>query len=216
MTCEMPNSGPAHIFANSDFVEHLTSALQSSTNDQIASDLRDERHFGTPERGYRDAAVLIPITIRPSPGLLLTVRPKTMRDHAGQVAFPGGKIDADDKDAIAAALREAEEELGIPPQCVNIIGTGEQYFTASGFAITPVVGLVPADMHITPNPAEVADWFEIPFSTVIAPDSLTRRTTKWQGKERGYYDLEWQGYRIWGITAGILANLARQYHDVTK
>lgn len=200
--------------ADTAFVDQLRAALASSANTAIDEDLRDERHFGTPERGYRDAAVLIPITMRPEPGLLLTVRPTTMRDHAGQVAFPGGKIDADDADAVAAALREAEEELGIAPASVEVIGKAELYFTASGFAITPVVGLVPDDIAITANPIEVADWFEMPFDEAIGPKALTRRTGLWEGKQRGYYDLSWQGYRIWGITAGILANLSRQFHDV--
>lgn len=194
----------------------LHRALASKTNETIAADLRDESHFGTPEQGYKDAAILIAITKRARPGLLLTVRPSTMRDHANQVAFPGGKIDSGDKDAIAAALREADEELGIKPANVNIIGTGELYFTASGFAITPVVGLVPEDIIITPDPDEVADWFEIPFDIVIAPGALSRKTAMWQGRPRSYYDLKWNGYHIWGITAGILANLARQYHDVIK
>jgi 8-oxo-dGTP pyrophosphatase MutT (NUDIX family) len=201
--------------SDSVFIARLRRALESKTNDTIASDLRDESHFGTPEKGYRDAAILIAITMRAKPGLLLTVRPSTMRDHAGQIAFPGGKIDRDDKDAVDAALREAHEELGIKPADVSIIGTGELYFTASGFAITPVVGLVPENIAITPDPNEVADWFEIPFDTVITPGAL-RKTAMWKGMKRGYYDLEWNGYRIWGITAGILANLSRQYHDAIK
>lgn len=197
------------------FIARLRRALESKTNHAIAADLRDESHFGTPEKGYRDAAILIAITMRAKPGLLLTVRPTTMRDHAGQVAFPGGKIDNDDKDAVDAALREAHEELGIKRGDVRILGTGEIYFTASGFAITPVIGLVPENITITPDPDEVADWFEIPFDTVMKPGALSRKTAMWKGMKRGYYDLDWKGYHIWGITAGILANLARQYHDVT-
>jgi len=146
--------------------------------------------------------------------LLLTVRPQTMRDHAGQVAFPGGKIDEGDISPVAAALREAEEELGIKPENVDILGTAEMYWTASGFAITPVIGIVSHQSIITPNPEEVDEWFEMPFSKAIAPNALQRRSGVWKGHTRGYYEMDWQGYRIWGITAGILANLSRQIHDV--
>lgn len=194
--------------------QRITSALASNVNHDIDNELRDERYFGTPERGYVDAAVLIPITRRSKPGLILTQRPETMRNHPGQVAFPGGKVDPEDSDAIAAALREADEELAIPAEAVEIIGTGECYRSASGFSITPVVAFVPADLPLVANPEEVASWFEMPFAAAIDSQSIRRKYGQWQGKRRGYYELMWQDRRIWGVTAGILANLARQIHAV--
>ncbi|MEO1045214.1 MAG: CoA pyrophosphatase [Pseudomonadota bacterium] len=190
--------------------QRLSAALQSTANHDIDDELRDERYFGTPERGYVDAAVLIPITRRPEPGLLLTQRPETMRSHPGQVAFPGGKVDPEDQDAIATALREANEELAIPAEAVEVIGTGECYHSASGFSITPVVAFLPADLPLMANPAEVADWFEMPFTDAVDHQAIKRRYGHWKGHRRGYYELIWQKRRIWGVTAGILANLARQ------
>lgn len=192
----------------------ITAALSSNANHAIADELRDERYFGTPERGYVDAAVLIPITRRAQPGMILTQRPETMRSHPGQIAFPGGKIDPQDTDAIAAALREAEEELAIPADAVDVIGTGECYRSASGFAITPVVAFLPPDLPLIANPGEVADWFEMPFAEAINRQAMQRKYAQWQGHRRGYYEMIWQERRIWGVTAGILANLARQLDAV--
>ncbi|MEM1131498.1 MAG: CoA pyrophosphatase [Pseudomonadota bacterium] len=191
----------------------LEAALKSSANQKVPDEFRDERYFGTPERGYVDAAVLIPITRREEPGLILTQRPDTMRSHAGQVAFPGGKVDPEDADAIAAALREADEELAIPADAVEVIGTGECYYSASGFSITTVVAFLPPDLPLKANPEEVADWFEMPFEEAIDLSLYDRKTIEWQGHERGYYELMWQDRRIWGVTAGILANLSRQIAD---
>ena len=169
----------------------------------------DERYLEI-ERDYREAAVLIPITDRVEPGVILTQRPEWLRSHAGQVAFPGGKIDANDADAIAAALREAEEELAMPREHVSVLGEADIYHTGSGYRIAPVVGIIPPDLPLVANPEEVSDWFEVPLAFLLDPANLERRQGIWQGQNRQYYDMTWQGRRIWGITAGIIANLARR------
>ncbi|MFN3863254.1 MAG: CoA pyrophosphatase [Erythrobacter sp.] len=156
------------------------------------------------------AAVLIAITDVPAdPQVILTQRPRSMRDHPGQVAFPGGKIEAGE-DAVTAALREAEEELGLPRAAVRVIGTSDVYHTGTGFIVTPVVGVVPPGLELRPDPVEVADWFEAPLSLLLNPASWTVNETFWRGATRRYLELDWQGFRIWGVTAAIIANLARR------
>jgi 8-oxo-dGTP pyrophosphatase MutT (NUDIX family) len=172
-------------------------------------EIEDERYLEI-EREYREAAVLIPITDRADPGVILTQRPEWLRSHAGQVAFPGGKIDAEDANAIAAALREAEEELAMPPEHVTVLGETDIYHTGSGYRIAPVVGVIPPDLPLIANPDEVSDWFEVPLAFLLDPANLERRQGIWQGQNRQYYDMNWQGRRIWGVTAGIIANLARR------
>ncbi len=173
-------------------------------------DIEDERGFSLGYETHRPAAVLIPITDRPEPGVILTQRPAWLRSHAGQVAFPGGKIDLDDADDIAAALREAEEELAIPKHQVRVMGTADVYYSGSGYRITPVIGIIPPDLDLVPNPGEVEDYFEVPLSFLLDPVNLAKRSGMWQGQERQYYDMQWQDRRIWGVTAGIIANLVRR------
>ncbi len=169
---------------------------------------QDERELGTDN--HRAAAVLIPITNRPKPGVILTQRPDFLRSHAGQVAFPGGKIDDSDADEIAAALREAHEELAIPPAQVHVIGATDVYYSGSGYRITPIVGIIPPDLDLIANPNEVEDWFEVPLSFLIDPVNAIQKSANWQGFDRTYYDMDWQGRRIWGVTAGIIANFVRR------
>lgn len=172
-------------------------------------DIEDERYLEI-ERDYREAAVLIPITDRADPGVILTQRPDWLRSHAGQVAFPGGKVDAGDANAIAAALREAEEELAMHREHVHVLGEADIYHTGSGYRIAPVVGIIPPDLPLIANPEEVSDWFEVPLDFLLDPANLERRQGIWQGQNPQYYDMTWQGRRIWGVTAGIIANLARR------
>ena len=158
----------------------------------------------------RDAAVLIALTDRPTPGVILTQRPQWLRSHAGQVAFPGGKIDPGDRGAIDAALREAEEEIGLNRRDVMVAGTTTAYRSGSGYHITPVLGVIPPDLPLDPNPDEVADWFEVPLDILFDPGNYQLRHANWQGQDRHYYDMDWQGRRIWGVTADIILNLARR------
>lgn len=168
---------------------------------------RDETGFAGTE--LRSAAVLAAITERERPGFLLIHRPSNMRSHPGQVAFPGGKIDPGE-DAVEAALREAWEELGIQERQVTVIGTSDVYCTGSGYAITPVLAVVPPDIEINPSPTEVARWFEAPVDFVFDSENHTVHSGFWQGQERRYIEILWQEHRIWGVTAGIIANLAKR------
>ncbi|WP_126171872.1 CoA pyrophosphatase [Altericroceibacterium xinjiangense] len=170
-------------------------------------DLRSDAGFAPPE--LRPAAVLIPVTDRREPGVILTHRPETMRSHPGQVAFPGGKLDPGE-DAVAAALREADEELGIPPAAVRVIGASDRFVTATGYDVTPVLGLVPQDLTIRPDPHEVAGWFEAPLRFVFDPVNHVQKQASWRGSIRPYIEIDWQGHRIWGVTAAIIANLSRR------
>ena len=156
-----------------------------------------------------EAAVLVAVTDRAEPGVILTVRREHLRPHAGQVSFPGGRVD-EGEDCFAAALREAEEELGLPPSRVELWGSADRYRTVTGFAVTPVVGLIPPDLPLAPHEAEVADWFEAPLSFLLDPANQQRMSADFQGRTRHYYQIDWQGRRIWGATAAMLVNLSRR------
>lgn len=171
-------------------------------------ELFSDARFADAER-IAEAAVLIAVTDRPEPGVILTQRPRTMRDHPGQVAFPGGKIDAGE-DAVAAALREGWEELGMDPAQVRVIGTTDRYQTGTGFDITPVLAVIPPDLPLVPHQREVESWFEAPLALVMDESNWTQSEVFWKGAERQFYEMDYRGYRIWGVTAAICANLSRR------
>ncbi|THD37025.1 MAG: CoA pyrophosphatase [Sphingomonas sp.] len=156
------------------------------------------------------AAVLVAITDRPEPGVILTQRTDSMRRHAGQVAFPGGRIDPEDKDAAAAALREAEEEIALPRAAVEVIGAADPYLTVTGYSVTPVIGVIAPDLAYRPNEAEVADVFEVPLAFVLDPANQVQASAEWQGRTRTYYEINWHDRRIWGATAAMMVNLSRR------
>ena len=155
------------------------------------------------------AAVLIAITDRVEPGVILTVRPSDMRTHAGQIAFPGGRVDPGET-AAAAALREAWEELGLEPAEVALIGELDPYLTVTRYCVTPVVGTVPPDLPLAPHEREVADWFEAPLAHLLDPHNHQRHRVLFEGRERHYYRIEWNGRNIWGATAAMIVNLSRR------
>jgi 8-oxo-dGTP pyrophosphatase MutT (NUDIX family) len=187
-----------------NWIEQISTALDPARDISI----EDERYLV--DNRHRAAAVLIPITDRTEPGVILTLRPEWLRSHAGQVAFPGGKIDDVDVDAISAALREANEELNICPADVQVVGVADTYYSGSGYRIEPVVGIIPPDLPLRPNPGEVEDWFEVPLAFLLDPANAVKKETLWNGHLRTYYDMQWGERRIWGVTAGIIANLAQR------
>jgi 8-oxo-dGTP pyrophosphatase MutT (NUDIX family) len=160
-------------------------------------------------RAEVEAAVLIAVTDRSEPGLILTIRREHLRTHAGQVAFPGGRIDPGE-DAIAAALREAHEEVLLPPSAVEVVGTIEPYRTVTGYIVTAVVGVIPPDLPLEPHEHEVADWFEVPLGFVLDPANQRRASALFGGQTRHYYEIVWNDRRIWGATAAMIVNLSRR------
>lgn len=155
------------------------------------------------------AAVLVAVTDRSDPGVILTIRLDNMRTHAGQVAFPGGRLDPGE-DAVGAALREAHEEILLDPDLVDVIGSIEPYQTVTGYVVTPVIGVIPPDLQLSPHEQEVADWFEAPLAFLLDPANQRLQSALFQGAERHYYEIVWNGRRIWGATAAMIVNLSRR------
>ena len=155
----------------------------------------------------KPAAVLVPVVDRSEPGVILTMRTAELPNHAGQIAFPGGKIDQGDQGPLAAALREAQEEVGLDPRLVEPLGYLDLYLTFSGFRILPVVARVAPGYKLTLNASEVADAFEVPLDFLMGPENHQRHSRDWKGIQRHYYAMPYQERYIWGVTAGILRNL---------
>lgn len=162
------------------------------------------------DQAVTPAAVLVAVVDRPEPTVILTLRTDTVRRHAGQIAFPGGRIDPEDDGPIDASLREAEEEIGLPRAVVEIIGIADRYRTITGYEVTPVLGVVPPGLTLAPQPSEVAAIFEAPLAYLLDPDHQVIRTVDWRGGKRRYYEIDWQGHRIWGATAAMIVNISRR------
>jgi 8-oxo-dGTP pyrophosphatase MutT (NUDIX family) len=166
------------------------------------------------DRAPARAAVLVPVVQRPSgPTVLLTERSLQLANHSGQIAFPGGRIDASDTDACDAALREADEEVGLDRVHAEVLGVLSNYVTGTAFVVTPVVALVQPDFVLKPNPAEVAAAFEVPLAFLMDPAHHRRHQHEWQGTRREWFSMPYQDAGterfIWGATAGMLRNLYR-------
>ena len=170
-------------------------------------DLDPELWIKAGVKATKPAAVLVPVVARPEPMVLLTLRTAELKSHSGQVAFPGGRIDPTDKSPLGAALREAEEEIGLEQKFIDPIGYLDLYLTFSGFRILPLVARVDPDYRLTINPSEVADAFEVPLEFLMTPGNHQRLKRDWQGIERQYYAMPFNEHYIWGVTAGILRNL---------
>ena len=161
-------------------------------------------HNGPPRR----AAVLVPVVARDEGAtVLLTRRTEHLSSHAGQVAFPGGKIEGIDATPLAAALRETEEEIGLAPERIDPVGYLDLYQTGTGFRIVPVVGVVEPDFELAIDENEVADVFEVPLSYLMTASNHQRDSRVFRGLERHFYAMPYQGNYIWGATAGIIRNL---------
>lgn len=156
------------------------------------------------------AAVLVPILHGPNPGILLTKRTSHLSAHAGQVAFPGGRIDPGDASAEAAALREAEEEIGLHRQRAEVLGRLPDYATGTGFRITPILALLQEPLDLVPNPAEVDAIFTLPLSVLLDPAAPERRQAEFRGRMREFWVWPHTTHYIWGATAAILVHLAQR------
>jgi 8-oxo-dGTP pyrophosphatase MutT (NUDIX family) len=163
---------------------------------------------GAGRSGTTAAAVLIPV-IAQAQGLtvLFTQRTQHLKSHSGQVSFPGGRAEPGDASAEFTALREAQEEIGLALERVEILGRLPEYHTRTGFRVTPVIGLIQPPLELTPDPREVESVFEVPLSFLLDPANRQRRTRELQGRSVGFYVFEYQGHMIWGATAGMLVNL---------
>jgi 8-oxo-dGTP pyrophosphatase MutT (NUDIX family) len=158
-------------------------------------------------RPIRPAAVLVPIVGREEPTVLLTVRTTHLPDHAGQIAFPGGKIEASDETPLAAALRETGEEIGLEKQFIEPLGYLDLYMTALGYRIVPTIARVRPGFHLSLNRDEVDDTFEVPLAFLMEEANHQRHSREWKGMTRTYYAIPFGDRYIWGVTAGILRNL---------
>jgi 8-oxo-dGTP pyrophosphatase MutT (NUDIX family) len=156
------------------------------------------------------AAVLVPIIVRASGAtVLLTQRTAHLRDHGGQISFPGGRCESRDASVEATALREAEEEVGLDPAQVEILGRLPEYRTGTGFSVTPIVGLVTPPLNLKLDDFEVADVFEPPLAFLLDPANHERKSLFARGALREFWTMPWNGYYIWGATAGMLVSLQR-------
>lgn len=176
--------------------------------DAVRTDYDLNQGWPAPDKAaYRKAAVLVGLLDRGEDySVLLTLRPDTMPSHAGQVAFPGGRIEAGES-ALEAALREANEEVGVVPASVRVLGQGDTYLTGSGFAISPFIGILPPDFIAVPHAREVADVFETPLSFLMNEANHERHQREFRGALRTYYAMPHNGRYIWGATAGMIKSL---------
>ena len=165
---------------------------------------------GAMEKPSVPAAVLVPVVLGNPPGILLTKRTPHLKSHAGQVSFPGGRIDPEDADPEAAALREALEEIALDPANVEVLGRMDEFVTGTGYRITPVVGLLPPGLVYHPSPHEVEAVFELPVSVLLDPDAPRRQRHHVRGVWRDYWVWPHPDHYIWGATAAILVHLARE------
>ena len=208
-----PARAPADAFSASAFRERASMRLEplrAQVKGRVTGDhVLNPSLFSDPERRpLRDAAVLIPVVDRGSEAsVLLTLRTAHLSSHAGQVAFPGGKIDPGDRNATQAALREAREEIGLASEFVDPVGRLAPYLTGSGFRIVPVVGLVRQGFSLRPEPGEVADIFEVPLQFLMSPANHQKLSREWKGARRHFYAMPYESRYIWGVTAGILRSL---------
>jgi 8-oxo-dGTP pyrophosphatase MutT (NUDIX family) len=174
------------------------------SDDDLNPDLRAINH----QLPIRAAAVLVPIVLHePELTVLLTQRTEHLKSHAGQVAFPGGKIDQDDADALAAALRETREETGLDQAYIEPVGFLDAYMTRTSFRIVPVVALVRPGFVLAPHEGEVAAVFEVPLRFLMTGANHARHSREWQGKQRYFYAMPYGDRYIWGATAGMIMNL---------
>ncbi len=197
--------------------EHIRAALAMPplgprSDDDLDPEVKAARLPGLPQR---PAAVLCPIVPRDGAlHVVLTRRAGHLPHHAGQIAFPGGKVEPGDRSPLDTALREADEEIGLGPDMVEVLGTLDPYLTSTGFRITPFVGAVDPHWRPFPDPGEVEEVFEVPLDFLMDPANRQRRPYERGGVTRHYYAMPWGDYYIWGATAGMLKGLADRLEHV--
>jgi len=188
----------------SDLVFRARQVRSASSDYDLHPDFRSP-----PPRNLRPAAVLLAFFEAPDGlRLILTKRSAALRHHPGQIAFPGGKVDSGDAGPHGAALREAEEEIGLARENVEILADMPAHETITGFSIVPVLGRIRATFDPVPEAGEVEEVFSVPYSHLSQPDAFTVESRFWQGRRRYYYTIPWGPYYIWGATARILRALA--------
>lgn len=209
-----------------DLLRRLSGALSSERAADVARRAQGDVVFGPGERDLAEqqlrkrgfvggdvatlkpAAVLIPLVLRPEGAtILLTERTSHLADHAGQISFPGGRLEPEDADAVAAALRETEEEIGLARAHVEVLGRFEDYGTVTGYRVTPVIGFVRPPFDLTPDPHEVAEIFELPLDFILQPTNIQRARETRGGHLRDVYEISYGKWRVWGFTARILVRL---------
>lgn len=162
----------------------------------------------------KDAAVLVPVIDDGDEArVIFTQRTKTLRNHSGQISFPGGGIDAQDRSPEEAALRETEEEIGMSRRFIETVGRMPDYISGTGFRIKPVLAVVRPGFTLTPNPAEVDEVFEVPLSFLMDPANHSRGSRMFQGRERFFYEMPYGERYIWGITAGIVRSIYERFYS---
>ncbi len=193
---------------DSDLRQRLLQAL--AKNESPSSDYDLSPDVVLPEgRKLRPAAVLVALVEgRTGPNVLLTKRAPTLKHHPGQIAFPGGKVDPGDRDAVFAALREAHEEIGLPSETVDVIGTLPCHETVTGFQVTPVLAMIVGPFEPSPEVGEVAEVFEVPLAHVLERTNYSIQSRRWRGMRRAYFTVPFGPYYIWGATARMLCALA--------
>lgn len=193
------------------FAQHSGDVARRSDFD-LNPGARAELDDSTP---IRDAAVLIPIIDRPGDmTVLFTRRTEHLANHAGQVSFPGGRAEDHDEGPVGTALRETEEEIGLDRALVEVIGALSQYETGTRFLITPIVGIVQPEFTLQVDSNEVSEVFEVPLAHLLDPENQERRSREWRGRIRHYFQLSYNGHRIWGATAGIVVNLSETVRGI--
>jgi 8-oxo-dGTP pyrophosphatase MutT (NUDIX family) len=190
--------------------EWITERFQADVPTPVKKEWGD--HLLNPGMVHADnlipAAVLIPVVNREDElKVLFTRRTANLAKHAGQISFPGGHIEESDNEPVDAALRETEEEVGLPRHHIDVIGQLENYISRTGFEITPIVGVIEPPFTVVPQPSEVAEVFEVPLSFLLNPENHHRHTREISGENREFYAMPYGEYYIWGVTAGILVNL---------